>query len=533
MSALQSYNRFNLADDNCWAIDDGLSLRIAAKIPATEDIGPRFMKVHNYVYDRLNRSHKAITDAFYAYEIDVFEAEARFLSHDRRYADFARRETLLEGEKFGLNRSERYDWCKQLQESRKNRKIIEMARESDERARKVVPIRPELTKAQQDLAAAKPYTTPPQPPGPSRAVSEEDNQVDAKALPLIYFSETRGRKRSKYIVRDLLAEGATSTVYGAPKTNKTTSVVDIGVHVAAGKDWRGKRIKEPRGVVYFAFERSDQVLKALEAYQVRDGLKDLPFAVVPRLVDMLDPSCVGIISETIAAAEAKFGIPVGLVVFDTWNKGIAAGGGNEDKAEHQNRAAANLRRLIELRPVLHCMTIGHSGKDTTKGERGSNATQGDRDVGVLIEAFGEKRVMSIAYANELPDGQLTAFKCQVVELDRDDEGEQITGFIVDPEELSMDAVSKQAKVKPLNDKQKLGFQALIDAIRKTNRPDSKTTYTEWREAMFKNGALVVDDANPRTTHERIAQALQIRGMIKHTDEWIWVTNLHPTSTSMS
>src|SRR5262249_52380470 len=155
-----------------------------------------------------------------------------------------------------------------------------------------------------------------------------------------------------------------------------------------------------------------QVEKSLAAYRKRDGHSGLPFAVVPRILNMIDPACVEEIAGIIRAAETHFGLPAGLAVFDTWSKGIAAGGGSEDKAQDQNAAAATLRKVMEQFPTLHCLTIGHTGKDTAKGERGSNATMGDRDVGVLITANDQGlREMKIDYANDLPNGErLTLFK---------------------------------------------------------------------------------------------------------------------------
>ncbi|MGY8681234.1 AAA family ATPase [Bradyrhizobium sp. UFLA05-153] len=353
---------------------------------------------------------------------------------------------------------------------------------------------------------------PPPMPSPPLAPSNEQSE----ALPLIFFGQVRNRPRLRYHLRGFLAEGATSTIYGLPKTNKTTAAVDVCVHLAAGKDWRGKRIREARGVVYFAFERARQVEKGLEAYQVRDGFKDLPFAVCGRLIDMLDPGCVDIIKATIEAAERQFGIPVGLVVFDTWNKGIAVGGGNEDKAEHQNAAAANLRRLIEVFPTLHCMTIGHTGKDVTKGERGSNATQGDRDVGVLIEASGNVRKMTVAYANELADGDLTAFECETIEIGKDDDGEPVTGFIVSARAVAAPLAAKAGK--PLNNSEANGFRALDAALRKYGklRPemDGRTiTLDEWREHCFETGALASDASNPRKDFQRIREGLLSKARI--------------------
>src|SRR5262249_2690382 len=134
------------------------------------------------------------------------------------------------------------------------------------------------------------------------------------------------------------------------------------------------RIKEHVGSVIFALERADLQRRRLTAYAMRDGYTDLPIAIAGDLIDLLDPKCsVETIVKTVRAAEDRFGIAAGLVIIDTTAKGIAAGDGDEDKAKDQNAVAANMKRIQEQLPGIHIAGIGHTGKDESRGERGSNA----------------------------------------------------------------------------------------------------------------------------------------------------------------
>ena len=87
--------------------------------------------------------------------------------------------------------------------------------------------------------------------------------------------------------------------------------------------------------------------RRLTAHKRRDNLGSLPIAVVSEVIDLLHRSCVDTILATIWEAEQHFACEVGLVIFDTYSKGIAAGGGDEDKAKDQNVVQANLRRLFD------------------------------------------------------------------------------------------------------------------------------------------------------------------------------------------
>ena len=144
--------------------------------------------------------------------------------------------------------------------------------------------------------------------------------------------------------------------------------------------------------MYFALERADLVRRRLIAHKLRDGLRDLPIAVVSQTIDLLNRNCVDIIVATIQAAEQRFGCEVGLAIFDTYSKGIAAGGGDEDKAKDQNAVQANLRRVFDRGHHIHIAGIGHTGKDESRGERGSNARLADVDMQVQIAGDSIKTV---------------------------------------------------------------------------------------------------------------------------------------------
>src|ERR1700738_5294753 len=138
-----------------------------------------------------------------------------------------------------------------------------------------------------------------------------------------------------------------STWFGPPGSLKSTLLVDLAIHLAAGKNWRGFKTKMKAGVVYFALERASLTRRRIAGHSKRDGLKNLPIAVAGDIIDLITDGCVEIISATVKAAEERFGVPVGLIVIDTYAKAVAAGGADEDKAQHVNTVAANLKRVHE------------------------------------------------------------------------------------------------------------------------------------------------------------------------------------------
>jgi hypothetical protein len=181
-------------------------------------------------------------------------------------------------------------------------------------------------------------------------------------------------------------------------------------------------------VVYFAFERADLVRRRLAAHARRDGYEGLPIAVADQLVNLLDPSTSRSSWTPSAQSRTSPGRGSGLIIMDTFSKGIAAGGGDEDKAKDQNAVLANLRR-VQQRTDAHVALIGHTGKDENRGARGSNAHLGDVDT--MVPNRGDlTKTAEVIKGNDQPEGVLTSFDLELFEFGLDEDGDPITTAIV-------------------------------------------------------------------------------------------------------
>jgi hypothetical protein len=267
-------------------------------------------------------------------------------------------------------------------------------------------------------------------------------------LKLTYFDDCGKTALRRWILKGMIARGETSAWVAPPGAGKSALLTEIAIHVAAMIDWRGHRAKEACGVVVFALERGDLFKRRLDFYRLRDGLHGLPIAVVDVVIDLLNPACVEIIVATVREAELNFGCGAGMLIFDTYNKGIAAGGGNEDKARDQNRAAANLRTIhARLDSNAHIALVGHTGKDESRGARGSNAHLGDVDV--MTQISGEAiKTAAVVKGNDQAERTLAVFKMEVVETGRDEDGEAITTSIVSADHVEAEPRTKKEKLTP-------------------------------------------------------------------------------------
>src|SRR5262245_37196553 len=322
-------------------------------------------------------------------------------------------------------------------------------------------------------------------------------KVPSSALPLTYFDDLSDTPTPKpWLIKNVLARDETSSWIAPPAKGKSALLTDIGVHKAAGRDWRGFRTKGRAGVVYFALERADLVRRRLAAHKLRDGLGSLPIAVTGQVIDLLNRNCVNTILATIREAEQRFACQVGLAIFDTYAKGIAAGGGDEDKAKDQNIVQANLRRVFDRGCHTHIAGVGHTGKDESKGERGSNARLADVDVQVQISG-DDIKLATITKANDQAEGTLTSFKLEPFDFVPDEDGDPFRTFILSPE--TYDATQGSSSRQKLTDRQTLAMRALADVILTQGRepppsyhlpPDIRIVSADaWRDELLRRDII--------------------------------------------
>jgi hypothetical protein len=358
---------------------------------------------------------------------------------------------------------------------------------------------------------------------------DKTGQPASTALKLTLFDQCGAFVQKRSILKGIVNRGETLALVGPPGSGKSGLITEIVVHGASMMDWRGHRAKEACGWVIFALERGDLFKRRLKVYQQRDGLHGLPIAVADAVIDLLSPNCVDTIVSTVREAERQFGCDVGGIVIDTYAKGIAANGGDEDKARDQNRAAANLRN-VQSKIDVHIALVGHTGKDESRGARGSNAHLGDVDV--MIQISGDAiKTAKVVKGNDQPERTVAEFKLEAFELGRDEDGDPITTAIVSSEHiepaLGERKVAAKDKLKP---NAKAALHALFECIADNpalpptdpHVPKGVTgvTLDIWRDRLLKL-AIINPEGNPREQFKRIRVTLQNAMIIGIWEDFAW------------
>jgi hypothetical protein len=174
-----------------------------------------------------------------------------------------------------------------------------------------------------------------------------------------------------FLVDDLLERHAVSCLYGPSNVGKTFVMLDLALHVGAGKPWNGHETKKG-AVIYVAAEGTRGIHKRIASWERHQGvdLSDVWFSSRPSPIDLLseDGDTKSFIDAVLAeAATWGEGVKPSLIVIDTLSRALA--GGDENSSVDMGAFVKHIDR-IKTATGAHIAIVHHSGKDAARGMRG-------------------------------------------------------------------------------------------------------------------------------------------------------------------
>jgi hypothetical protein len=195
--------------------------------------------------------------------------------------------------------------------------------------------------------------------------------------------------------------------WGKSGTFKSFAVYDLAACIHRGVPWRDRAVKKGRSVIVVAEGEHFYPLR-IKAYAQHHGCKvsDLP-AVIPCPVNLFEPKQV---SELIVELK-KLGAT--YVVFDTLSQ--CSTGAEENSAKDMNVVIGALKR-VSREVGCFATAVHHSGKDESKGARGSSVLKPAVDVEVYHEGDGMRGVSTIEKLKDGPPGAQFPIEMESVAL---------------------------------------------------------------------------------------------------------------------
>jgi hypothetical protein len=275
------------------------------------------------------------------------------------------------------------------------------------------------------------------------------------------------------VVDGLLTMDSESWLIAAAGSYKTFVALDIAAHVAAGKPWMGREVKQGP-VLYLLAEGVGGLGKRVRAWEQRNGpmSPDLHFLTVPvqagngeqwdALVDLA-----GQLRPVLAVLDTQARLTVGIKENDNTDMGLWV------------HAVGRLRRAA-AGCVLVVHHIGRGGTDA----RGASAIDGAQDSELKITRTADKRiVLTTDKQRHLPDD--VRIDLELFECDLDDGGTSLVVgppiSVVDPAPWREGLTDNQALIMDILHEQfseRGGTQAQVHAVLKERGQRGEARYAK-------------------------------------------------------
>lgn len=328
----------------------------------------------------------------------------------------------------------------------------------------------------------------------------------------------------KDFVEGFLRDSENSVLYGRPNCGKTFCAIDLALHVALGRTWHRRAVEQGAGI-YIALEGGHGAKNRIVAFKEHHQItQTIPLALISQAVTIATPEGFNLLLATIREIEATQG-KTRFIVIDTLARAMA--GMDENSTKDMSLFIAYCDALRE-RTGAHVMLIHHTGKDATKGARGSSALLGavDTEIELSREDDGQIVTVSVTKQREMEKTQDMFYTLKKVTLGVDRRGKEVTSCVVAPTETDTErhAAFVPNKLRVAYDVLKNVFAMKSYIITSQDGFPGNcrvVTETDYRAALAMAGMISDKEETARQQFHRTRQGLIEAGIIRVHDHIIW------------
>lgn len=338
-----------------------------------------------------------------------------------------------------------------------------------------------------------------------------------RRLKFTRFSNIHLSTAARYLVKGIIPNVGLVVVWGAPKCGKSFFILDLVAHVAAGQEYRGRRVKQSP-VVYFALEGQEGFIARVEAFRRAHSMPDIPFYLSADRIHLPQDAAAIVSSINDEFPEIK----PGIVVLDTLNRSIT-GSENDPSDMGKYVRAADL-----IRETFNCVVIiiHHCGVDGRR-PRGHTSLTGAADAQIAVKRDTADNVMAtVEFMKDGPIGAEIVSSLEQINVGTDTDGDAITSCVIRPTEASV------AKVK-VTGAAALALSVLRDTIVKVGEihsghshipPNIRATLDKtWRANYY---ARLSTDATKSSARQkafvRASNTLLRQNVIGKWEDLVWI-----------
>lgn len=337
--------------------------------------------------------------------------------------------------------------------------------------------------------------------------------------------------RHDFAIDDFLDRQGVAMMPGASGSGKTFLVLEMAMCTALSLDFLGMKVKQ--GVVlYQAGEGKQGVTKRLDGWLMDRGISagaEVPFKMLTRRINLFndDKDTDEIIEEGKRWSE-HYGMPIRMVVIDTFNKAIT--GANENAGQDMTKVIARLERISI---ALDCAVVVPIHKSAEGKMRGHTSLTGDvaNVINVTELAIRDRngRVVRTIQLDKNKDGEKgkpLRFVLRQVVLEVGADGKAITTCVLDKPDGDEEEAARHGRLS-LN--QIVILKALREALEDfgEDAPNGLRTsvkrvvkYQSWKDRVRKSWAFAAGEEEPEKRNAELERVMGHAGKVLLAGEYI-------------
>lgn len=237
--------------------------------------------------------------------------------------------------------------------------------------------------------------------------------------------------QAQYVIKNFIPADSIVAIYGPSGHCKSFLALSAAAHIAAGKDFNKQKTKKG-AVLYISAEGGNGIHGRIRGWETRhnDGIALSNMMILTDgviLSDEVDQEQIWLMCEM---ARHDTGLPVALIVVDTVARCLD---GDESSARDMGEFIRGAD-VIRKRTGATILLIHHTGKDASKGARGSSSFRAALDVEYYLRReSGEKDDYSVTLkCTKFKDGpgqNELVFEHDIEFIGYDEDGEAINTLV--------------------------------------------------------------------------------------------------------
>ncbi len=273
-------------------------------------------------------------------------------------------------------------------------------------------------------------------------------QTNEKRYQLLSLADIQKLPKVDWLVKNIFPAQGLACIWGPSGSSKSFLALDLAMSVTCKSEWFGLKVKSVP-VVYIVLEGLQGFIKRVNAWALQNKIRPKRFFLIRDDINLFNFADV---SDLLASLE-EVNFVNGLIVIDTLNQ--ASPGVDENSVKEISQVLTHLKFLQRQTNSL-ALIVHHSGKDVSRGIRGSSSIRAALDTSVeVVSTSNTQKEWRVDKSKDSTDGQVYRYSLREISIGVDEDQNATTSCVVEPGEKFL-----YSKPKPNGKNQKIAFKRI-------------------------------------------------------------------------